>query len=217
MSNYDQLRIHSFISECVDLGNFCFFVDNKLGHKRYTHRSLRGDIPSERSRDLVQRAEKNEELGEIVYLLFQYWLEWAKGSPRVLLTAGLDEDLAVFVQELLDWNEPERASQVSNLLKKVGANQVITIAPPPHEGGYNVAAIRKLVLKAFTPLGLRTFCKDRPLYRPVVNLVAAKPSLEEFADELITYCEKQALFPELLEAIKGVNPRQLERHSPYTL
>jgi formylglycine-generating enzyme required for sulfatase activity len=76
----------------------------------------------------------------------------------------------------------------------------------------DIAAIRQLLLAAFTPEELRRFCHDRPDFRMVVRRFSPRHSLEDMADELITYCENFLLFPELLAEIKEANPRQYARY-----
>jgi formylglycine-generating enzyme required for sulfatase activity len=76
---------------------------------------------------------------------------------------------------------------------------------------YDIAAIRKLLLAAFTPDDLRHFCHDRHTFRPVVNRFGSGHGLDDMADELITYCEKYLLLPELLTELKQHNPRQYAR------
>jgi len=76
---------------------------------------------------------------------------------------------------------------------------------------YNIAAIRQLLLAAFTPEELRRFCYDRPDFRLVARRFSPRHSLEDMADELITYCDNYLLFPELLAELKQHNPRQYAR------
>jgi formylglycine-generating enzyme required for sulfatase activity len=76
---------------------------------------------------------------------------------------------------------------------------------------YNIAAIRQLLLAAFTAEELRRFCYDRPDFRPVVRRFGPGHGLDDMADELITYCENYLLIPELLAALKQHNPRQYAR------
>jgi formylglycine-generating enzyme required for sulfatase activity len=77
---------------------------------------------------------------------------------------------------------------------------------------YNIAAIRQLLLAAFTPEELRRFCYDRPDFRLVVRRFSQRHSLEDMADELITYCDNYRFFPELLAELKQYNPRQYAHH-----
>ena len=76
---------------------------------------------------------------------------------------------------------------------------------------YNTAAIRQLLLAAFTAEDLRRFCYDRPTFRPVVSRFGPGHGLDDMVDELITYCENYLLFPELLAELKQHNPRQYAR------
>jgi hypothetical protein len=76
---------------------------------------------------------------------------------------------------------------------------------------YNIAAIRQLLLAAFTPEDLRRFCHDRPDFRMVVRRFGPGHGHDDMVDELITYCENYLLFPELLTQLKRHNPRQYAR------
>ena len=73
---------------------------------------------------------------------------------------------------------------------------------------YNIAAIRKLLLAAFTPEELRRFCYDRTTFRPVVNRFGPGHGHDDMVDELITYCDNYRYLPELLAELKQANPRQ---------
>ena len=79
---------------------------------------------------------------------------------------------------------------------------------------YHIGAIRALLLAAFTAEELRRFCQDRPVLRPVLDDLGPEASLQQIAGQLITHCEKQILFKELLDGVKEVNPRQYARYAP---
>ncbi|MBN1660393.1 MAG: CHAT domain-containing protein [Anaerolineae bacterium] len=72
---------------------------------------------------------------------------------------------------------------------------------------YHLGAIRKLLTSAFTAETLRYFCRDRPLFRPVLNAVGPKEGLNGLVEGLVVHCEVNMLFDELLAAVKDVNPR----------
>ena len=76
---------------------------------------------------------------------------------------------------------------------------------------YNIAAIRQLLLAAFTPEELRRFCEDRPDFQLVVRRFGPGHGHDDMVDELITYCRNFLLFPELLAELKQYNPRQYAR------
>ena len=80
---------------------------------------------------------------------------------------------------------------------------------------YNTAAIRQLLLAAFTPEELRRFCYDRPTFRPVVSSFGPGQGLDDMVDELITYCDTRLLLGELLRQVRQVNPGQHARFGPY--
>ncbi len=77
-----------------------------------------------------------------------------------------------------------------------------------------VAAIRALILDAFSPRTLRQFCQDRPDFRPLLDEFGEGAGLADMAEAVITHCEKKVLFRALLAEIERVNPRQFERHRP---
>jgi hypothetical protein len=77
--------------------------------------------------------------------------------------------------------------------------------------GYNIGAIRQLLLAAFTAEELRRFCYDRPDFRPVVDRFGTAYGLDDMVDELVIYCDEFLLFPELLAKVRGHNPRQFAR------
>ena len=80
---------------------------------------------------------------------------------------------------------------------------------------YDVAAIRKLLMAAFTPDDLRRFCQDRPSFQPIVDRFSPNHGLDGMVDEVITYCGKWLLFSQLLDQVRRYNPGQYERHCPY--
>lgn len=76
---------------------------------------------------------------------------------------------------------------------------------------YNIAAIRELLLAAFTDENLRRFCQDQPLFQPIVDQFGPGYGKDDMVDEVIEYCSIQLLFPELLTAVQQANPRQYAR------
>ncbi len=79
---------------------------------------------------------------------------------------------------------------------------------------YNIATIRKLLLRAFSAEELHRFCLDQPQFRPLVNDFGPKYSLNDMVDEVIEYCWKQNLWDELLTEVKEANPEQYVRFEP---
>ena len=75
----------------------------------------------------------------------------------------------------------------------------------------NIAAIRKLLLAAFTPEELRRFCWDRPQFRPVVARFGPRQGLDDMVDRVLEHCETRLLWPEFLDEVKSHNPRQYAR------
>jgi len=79
---------------------------------------------------------------------------------------------------------------------------------------YNLAAIRQLLIAAFTPKELRRFCQDRPFLRPVVDRFGPDHGLDDMVDEVITYCGTELLWDELLAVLAEAKPRQVARFEP---
>jgi formylglycine-generating enzyme required for sulfatase activity len=75
----------------------------------------------------------------------------------------------------------------------------------------DIAAIRQLLLAAFTPEELRRFCYDRPTFRPVVNRFGRPYRLDDMVDELIMYSDNYRFLPELLAELRQHNPGQYAR------
>ncbi len=115
---YDQIRIRDFLANHVDLKDFCFVLENKI-KSIYSYRNLAGDTPSLKSINLVVSAARREELGELVFHLVYYWLEHIHGSPRVLMGKGLQNDLALFRDELLKLGDRQMATEVDQLLSQI--------------------------------------------------------------------------------------------------
>jgi hypothetical protein len=79
---------------------------------------------------------------------------------------------------------------------------------------YDLGALRRLLLAAFTHEELRRFCQDRPLFRPVVAHFAPDHGLDDLVDEVMDYCRTRYLWPDLLAEIAKENPRQYARFEP---
>lgn len=76
---------------------------------------------------------------------------------------------------------------------------------------YDLAAIRRLLLAAFTPRTLRRFCQDRPLLRPIVASFGPGHGLDDMVDRVVDYCQARLLWAELLAAVEQENPKQYAR------
>jgi hypothetical protein len=80
---------------------------------------------------------------------------------------------------------------------------------------HDIAAVRKLLLAAFTPEELRRFCQDRPTFKPVMTKFGPGMGLDDMIDRVIDCCETHGLFDELLAEVKAANPRQYEQFAPF--
>jgi len=79
---------------------------------------------------------------------------------------------------------------------------------------YNIAAIRRLLLEAFTAKDLYRLCRDHPDLGPIVTRTSPEQGLDDMADEVIEYCRTHLLFDALLAAVAQENPRQYARFEP---
>jgi hypothetical protein len=115
---YDQIRIQDFLANRVDLRDFCFVLENR--HKPiYSYQNLAGDTPSRKSINMIVIADRRGELGELVFHLVRYWLEHIQGTTHVLIEQGLQHNLALFRDELLERRDHNRAREVSRLLSEI--------------------------------------------------------------------------------------------------
>lgn len=79
--------------------------------------------------------------------------------------------------------------------------------------GYNIGAIRRLLLAAFTPEELRRFCQDEADFRPLVAYFGPGQGLVDMVDRVVDYCQTRLLWDELLAAVERTNPAQYRRFS----
>ena len=77
---------------------------------------------------------------------------------------------------------------------------------------FDIREIRNLILRGFTPQELLQFCQDHSAFRPMLDRFGPNSSMLDMAFELIEYCRKRMLFPELLSEVKEYNPRQYKRY-----
>ncbi len=74
-----------------------------------------------------------------------------------------------------------------------------------------VAAIRALLTAAFTAQTLPRFCKDRPIFRPIVDSFGPGHGLADMVDEVIEYCGTRLLWDLLLAEVAQENREQVAR------
>ncbi len=77
---------------------------------------------------------------------------------------------------------------------------------------YDLAAVRRLLLDAFTAEDLRRFLHDRPTFRPVLTRLSAQEGLAGIVEQVINYCDTHLLFDQFLDAVREENPAQYARH-----
>ncbi len=92
-----------------------------------------------------------------------------------------------------------------------GAQSVPT--PAGDAGRYNIAAIRDLLLAAFTAQDLRRlflYTANADL-RPLTAEFSPNDGLAAMVDKTIEFCQVRGLLPELLREVEQANPRQYAR------
>jgi len=82
---------------------------------------------------------------------------------------------------------------------------------------YDVAAIRRLLMEAFSAEELRRFCQDRPALRSAVGRFGPGQGLDDMVAEVIDYCQTHVLWDTLLTGVEKDNPQQYTRWGPYLL
>ncbi|MBE7472782.1 MAG: hypothetical protein DPW09_12080 [Anaerolineae bacterium] len=78
--------------------------------------------------------------------------------------------------------------------------------------GYNVSAIRKLILTTFNDETLTTFCYDH--FRTVFNSFFTKITFQDKVQLLIEYCVNLELLGQLLVLIREINPTAYAKIAP---
>lgn len=90
---------------------------------------------------------------------------------------------------------------------------VASTASPSPTADYDIAAVRELLLAAFTAPDLRRLFlyTSNPELRPLTLEFSDHDGLATLVDKTITYCQTHALLPGLLHALEQVNPRMYTR------
>ena len=68
--------------------------------------------------------------------------------------------------------------------------------------GYSIAAVRRLLLRAFSSEELQVFCADRPALREAVNDFGPDMGLNDRVDKLIGYCQRRQALDDLLAGVQ---------------
>ena len=79
----------------------------------------------------------------------------------------------------------------------------------PAQSTYNTAAVRELLMAAFSDEELTTFCFDN--FRPVYEEFATGMSRTQKVQMLVEYCERRGEMAELLARVERANPYQYAR------
>ena len=96
-----------------------------------------------------------------------------------------------------------------------GATQRQAGGQPAPAGGYDLAAVRDLLLDAFTASELRRLFlyTANPALRPLLQEFGASNGLSVMVDKTIEYCRVRDLLPDLLAEVERANPRQYARYA----
>lgn len=139
MPAYSAVVVQSFLAQRVDLRDFCFKLEHEF-KARYAYAFLAGQTPPQKSMSLVAIAEQFAELGEVIFRLADYWINDVHGNARVLVMAGLHEQMALYRQELIERGDQQGAEQVLALLKIILSESLlrevllqVAAAPVPGE------------------------------------------------------------------------------------
>jgi len=75
---------------------------------------------------------------------------------------------------------------------------------------YDLAAVRDLLLSAFTAEDLRRLFlyTTHPALRPLIQEFSPNDGLAAMVDKTVTFCQTQRLLPDLLREVEDANPRQ---------
>jgi hypothetical protein len=79
---------------------------------------------------------------------------------------------------------------------------------------YNIGAIYDLLLAAFTGETLQRLCRRTSPLKPILARFGPGQGLDDMADEVVEYCEKNLLLGELLTAVSRENPEQYALFHP---
>ena len=87
------------------------------------------------------------------------------------------------------------------------------VAAGGSESDYNLAAVRDLLLAAFTAADLRRLFlySGNAELQPLTRQFSDGDGLEAMVEKTIQHCAKQGLFPDLLAEVQRANPRQYAR------
>ena len=88
--------------------------------------------------------------------------------------------------------------------------------PPPDTRDYDLAAVRDLLLAAFTASDLRRlflYTANAEL-RPLAQAFSPHDGLVEMVDRVLEFCQTRDLLPDLLAEVQRANPRQYARFAP---
>jgi hypothetical protein len=100
-----------------------------------------------------------------------------------------------------------RASQGEPGTQDLLASLRIDADDPPY------AALRALLLEAFSPDDLRRFCQERSSFRPVLSNIGAGASPNEIIDALFELCRTRLRWDELLAELVKSRPEQVAKYA----
>lgn len=86
---------------------------------------------------------------------------------------------------------------------------VVDVQINPEDPPY--AALRKLLMEAFSPRDLRRFCEERRAFQPVVARIGSAQRLDDMVDEVLDHCRMHLLWDDLVAEMAEVRPAQVRR------
>ncbi len=132
-----------------------------------------------------------------------------RGLNYVDLTEA--DDLALLWTRLVSaLGGPSESSVPPASMEEIPATVVRALPPPQVPApAYNTAAVRDLLMAAFSDEELTTFCFD--YYRPVQEQFSTGMSRPDKVQRLVEHCERHGEMKQLLARVEQANPYQYNR------
>lgn len=116
-ADYDVMAIQQFMMDHTsDLKSLCFRLKRRLS-SQYDYERIRGEQFEHTVNNILDAAEKNKQVGDLVMEIALYWLEGRDGSALALVE--LVEPLAIFLKELSARGDMAKKQTVTGLIKKI--------------------------------------------------------------------------------------------------
>jgi TIR domain len=130
-ASYDLLTIKNFMLKRVrDPQSLCFRLKQTLGDQ-YEYRRIRGEGLQQTLDNILDTADVNEQVGELVMEAAAHWIDDLNGNPLILARDSMVEGLVVAHAEMKARGETEKTQRIQELIRKVDPGHIID---PPTEG-----------------------------------------------------------------------------------